>query len=120
VLKHFTRKQGWWIFAKTFVGIVIELNKDQMKLCRERYGNIQLDSQIVGDIPDTIEVTLYSNEKLTDFPVGTDVGVTFAQSGQLEQFFQGTMPLGLFDLRPMNAGTYLECEVLPAQGSLGL
>jgi hypothetical protein len=96
---------------------LVQLNADQLKLHKERYGNIAgMDGQS-EEMPERIEIFL-SNEMMESFPINTEVGVTFAQGSPLEQFFQGASPITLLNVVRTSEVTSLKDEILPAQLSL--
>jgi hypothetical protein len=119
VLKPIVHTKGWWIFKETFRGIRIELNAEQLKLSEKKYGKINNIDGREASIEGTIDVFL-SDDKIeyASFPAGTEVGVTFAKSGLVEQFFRGAETIMIVDMVKIEDCTKLEKEILPVQLAL--
>ena len=105
VIKRIERTEETWFgfWAKKYQGILVKLDPEQTELVRKK-------SVGRASPEDTIEIFM-STERLTSFPEGVAVGVTFAQAGEIEQFFQGRIPLAVVNLIPTSSGLPFENEV---------
>ncbi len=117
VTAHISTSTGWWIFKKIFQGIKVALNRDQLHLCHEQYGDVYFEGGGSGSIPESIIVYM-PIEKLAEFQIQCEVGVTFAQSGPLHQYFRGTEPLAVANVMRTESDTLFENEPLPVQPTL--
>lgn len=118
VTQKISHTEGFWIFKKTYPGIEIELNVNQIKLAEEKYGKVLNIDGREFSIPKTIKV--YSPEDEENLTVGTEVGVKFAKSGPADQFFRGTEKLMVLSVVKIEEGISLDNEIMPVQMELTL
>ncbi len=114
VNENVTYTEGWWIFAETHHGVQIKLDDDQMRDLRIKNQDVHWEFGEKALPDDTIEVYMPEG-KLHLFPVGTVVKATFAQAGQIEQFFEGRIPLALVDLVPVGPDRQAENQAPSGQ-----
>jgi hypothetical protein len=111
---HTRRTTGWWIFKKTYYGMEIGLNKDQLSLAHKKYGDLHdMDGLERGWMPPVIKIWVAEEKEI--LPVDTAVGVTFAIATSIEQFYQGKKMAMVLNMVRIEDATILEEEVLPVQ-----
>jgi len=101
------RESGWWIFKETFPFVHVRISGKQ----RSRLASYPSSRSDLGGIPRIFNVKFLTPEELNDYPVGTEVGLTYSTADKIEQYFTGAVPLRLETIQPLAEGVVLENEI---------
>ena len=124
VESHGVKKTGWGRFSDLMSKILpfwvdeiflvkIKINTEQLV----RFNQLACATMTINTaggnllgITPVIEIG-FQNQKPEEYPIGTEVGITFGYSGPIAQFLLGNEPLRVMKLQVIQDGVELENEI---------
>lgn len=110
---HDVRESGWWIFKERMPIVRIRINESQLAafnaICNKQMGTAE-GHNLKGIAP-VLQLGVTEGE-LKEYPVGSEVGITFGYADPIDQFFAGATPLRVVKFQVMRPGILLDNEVL--------
>lgn len=109
IIEHGVRESGW-IFKKRTLSIFVRINDKQL----EKFNNIAnkkmhvFEEGTLKGIRRDLEIGVDSHN---EYPVGSEIGITFGYSTITDQYLTGTTPLEITNIRVINEGVVLENEI---------
>ena len=106
------RESGWWIFKDRIPIIRVRVREDQLAAFNDLARNKMStpDGNLAGIAP-VLELGMTEEER-KEYPVGTEIGISFGYMGPIDQFLTGAVPLRVMKLQVMCPGVQLDNEIL--------
>lgn len=106
------RESGWWIFKERVPVIRVRINENQLAVFNNivRRHMSTPDGHLNGITP-VLELGM-TEDKTKEYPIGSEIGITFGYAHTVDQFFTRATPLKVMKLQVMRPGVQLDNEVL--------
>lgn len=104
----------WRIFGNSVPTITVRINPDQLQAFNrlaEASMSVQAERPFRGIASDLVPIGMRM-DLLSQFPIGSNVGLTFVYQGPINQFFLGAEVLRLQGMVVVTDDSVLENEVL--------